>query len=184
MSAQPQNLPELNPHRPRRGFTLLEVALAVLVLLLSLVFALTVAGRVRQRRNCDNYIRDLRIFSAAFAGYYQQHKSWPPSSSAESALPPDLARTLRATPWFAGSRFGGNYGWIAPDPAAGRGPGHAWGDRGALTLTAFSPRPPLTLSAADLLYIDRQLDDANLATGRFRTGFNGWPVYLVEAAPR
>jgi len=28
------------------------------------------------------------------------------------------------------------------------------------------------------------IDDANLATGRFRTGFNGWPVYLLEAAKR
>jgi len=52
---------------------------------------------------------------------------------------------------------------------------------GAVTLTAFSPSFPLTLVESDLIYIDRKIDDGNLATGRFRTGFNGWPVYLVEA---
>ncbi|MBI2498294.1 MAG: hypothetical protein HYV75_10425 [Opitutae bacterium] len=73
---------------------------------------------------------------------------------------------------------------MAPEPAgaAASGPGRGWNGRGAVTLTAFAPDLPLTLDNTDLLYIDGQVDDGNLATGRFRTGFNGWPVYLVEAA--
>jgi len=173
-------------HRRLGGFTLPELALAALVLLLAAGLALTGLDRMRQRRNCDNYVRDLRVMAAAFDGYFQQHHSWPPSSSAEVALPSDLAKSLAATPWFAGSPFGGSYAWVAPEPAgtADQGPKRAWAGRGAVTLTAFLPHVPLALTHAELLRIDRQIDDANLATGRFRTGFNGWPVYFLEAAQR
>jgi len=54
---------------------------------------------------------------------------------------------------------------------------------GMIAVTAFSPGPPLTLSEDDLRYIDRKLDDGNLATGRFRTGFNRWPIYLIGPRP-
>ncbi len=165
------------------GFAPPEIALALLVIALTAVLILTLAGWMRQRRGCDQYIRDLGDFSAVFQGYHRQHDSWPPSGSADVALPPALRRALQATNWFKGSPFGGKYAWVAPDPAsaAGHGPGR-WGGRGAITLGAFSPDPPLAMDQAALLYIDRQLDDGNLETGRFRTGFNGWPVFLVEAA--
>ena len=188
MSSSPRPCPPSVAER-RRGrvtdaFTLPEVALALLVVVGGLLFVLTLAGRVRQRRNCDDYIRDVRAISAAFADYQQQHKVWPPGSSADVALPAELAATLKETSWNAGSPFGGNYGWVAPAPAGttdhAAGPG--WGARGAVTLTAFSPGFPLTLDKSDLLYIDGQIDDGDLTTGRFRTGFNGWPVYLVDAA--
>ncbi len=171
--------------RPR-GFVLWEVALALLVVVLGAGLVVILAGRINQRRNCTRYIGDLRVLSAAFEGYYQQYGNWPPSSNADVALPADLEEALKATNWLKGSPFGGSYGWVAPAPAAaaGNGPGHEWEGRGAVTLTAFSPSFPLTLDKADLLFIDRQIDDGQLATGRFRTGFNGWPVYLVEAAKR
>jgi prepilin-type N-terminal cleavage/methylation domain-containing protein len=174
--------------RERRscGFTLLELALALLILVLGASVALSLAGRIQQRRNCDSYIHDLHVFSTAFEDYYQQHKTWPPSSDTEVALPVEIEEALKDTHWSKGSPFGGSYGWVAPDPASapGNGPGPRWEGRGAVTLTAFSPDFPLTLDKADLLYIDRQIDDGNLATGQFRTGFNGWPVFLVEAAKR
>jgi len=187
MSARRQVSPRgarRRPGRRSRGFALLEVALALLLLVLGAGLALTLAGRFQQRRNCDRYIADLRIFSAAFEDYFQQTKTWPPTSEPDTPLSPDLAGALKETNWFKGSPFGGNYGWTAPG-AAGEGilP-RGWDGRGAVTLTAFSPSFPLALNPSDLLYIDRQIDDGDLATGRFRTGFNGWPVYLVGAAKR
>ena len=62
-------------------------------------------------------------------------------------------------------------------------PPQAVGSPGRITLTAFSPHFPLTLTRSDLLALDRQIDDGDLTTGRFRTGFNGWPVYLVRDKP-
>lgn len=189
MRSQRQNSPGLVWRHRRgrtRGFALLEVAFALLIMVLGASLVLLLAGRSQQRRNCDNYIQDLRVFSAAFADYHQQHNTWPPASFANAALPAEISQTLKDTNWLKGSPVGGNYGWVAPDPAstADHGPGRGWGGRGAVTLTAFAPGFPLGLNQSDLLYIDGQIDDGNLATGRFRTGFNGWPVYLVEAAKR
>ena len=174
------------PGRRRAGgFASLEAGYAVLVALLGFGLVLMLAGRIRQRRNCDNYIKDLRVFAAAFEHSHQQRSTWPPSTHAEAALPPELADALKDTRWLKGSPFGGNYAWVAPDPAsAGDNSPRGWGDRGAVTLTAFSPGRPLAVSNSDLLYVDRELDDGDLATGRFRTGFNGWPIFLVEAAKR
>ena len=83
-------------------------------------------------------------------------------------MPRGMEKALGETNWAGGSPFGGNYGWDS---------------RGLVVLTAFSPSFPLTLTRADLLEIDRRIDDGDLATGRFRTGFNGWPVYQIEDKP-
>ena len=167
-----------------RGFARLEMALGLLIVGFGTVLILTLAGRLQQRRACDDYIRDVRAFSAALADYYQQHKTWLPAMGGDAVPPPEIEEVLKGTSWAKGSPFGGDYGWVPPGGAAGSGAEPGWGGRGAVTLTAFSPGFPLKLAQADLLYIDRQIDDGNLATGRFRTGFNGWPVFLVGAAQR
>ena len=176
------------PSRPgrTRGFTLPELSLAALVLVLAAGLILSGMDRLRQRRNRADFVQDLRAIAAVFEDYHRQNNRWPPSSSAEIALPPALARAFAATAWAKGSPFGGDYAWIAPEPAGtlGHDLARSWGGRGVVTLTAFVPQFPLTLTRADLQRIDRLIDDANLATGRFRTGFNGWPVYLLEAAKR
>lgn len=148
--------------RRRRGFTTEEMLLALLVLALAGALVFTIAGRVRQRLRCDRFIGELRAHATALEGHHRRHGTWP-ATAAEVA-------DLRSAPaWARGSPFGGEYGWAAP--ASGR--------PGRITLTAFAPHLPLTLSPADLHYIDARLDDGDLAGGRFRTGFNGWPVYLV-----
>ena len=148
--------------RCRRGFSTAELLLALLVFALGGALALTLAGRIRQRLQCDRFIAELRAHATALEGHQRRHGAWP-ATAAEVA-------DLRSAPaWTQGSPFGGEYGWTAPAP----------GRPGRITLTAFAPNLPLTLSPADLRYIDARLDDGNLAGGRFRTGFNGWPVYLV-----
>ncbi|MBM3852405.1 MAG: hypothetical protein FJ399_04530 [Verrucomicrobia bacterium] len=48
-----------------------------------------------------------------------------------------------------------------------------------IVVTAYAPELPLRITAEHLRYIDQKLDDGNLATGRFRVGFNGWPVFRI-----
>ena len=168
------------------GFALVEVVLALVIVVLGAILFLNLSGGSRRRHDCERLFQDLRVFSTAFEGYHQRHNSWPPSTGAEGTLPPELAEALQGTNWFKGSPFGGSYGWVAPDPtgAAENDPRHGWGGHGVIILTAFSPSFPLTLDQSDLLYIEHQFDDSDLATGRFRTGFNGWPIYLVDVAKR
>lgn len=150
------------------GFTLAEMMLVLLVVLLAVTLLFTYLGRENKQRNEERFIADLREFAGAFLAYQRQHRTWPPSTTGGAVLPRGLDDVLVETKWADGSPFGGSYGWDA---------------RGAVVLTAYAPAFPLKLTRADLVAIDRRFDDGNLATGRFRTGFNGWPVYLVGENP-
>jgi hypothetical protein len=161
------------------GFALIEVGLVLLILILAIWLAVDLLGRAQQRRRCDRFVADLREFTAAFQSYAQQHKTGLPASTGDAAMPAGMEDRLKDTNWRKGSPFGGDYGWVAPDPARPPADGSGRGRSGAIVLTAFVPSFPLTLSRRDLLYVDARIDDGNPATGRFRTGFNGWPVYLV-----
>lgn len=163
------------------GFTLLEALLALVIAALVAALIITIIQRSRQRAAVDQLVDDLRNFSTAFQNYHQAQPTWPPSTNGERAIPRGMEAALKDTGWLTGTPVGGNYGWVPPDTANASGEGEAakWGGSGAIVVTAFTPSFPLELSAADLAYIDAKLDDGNLATGRFRTGFNGWPVLLV-----
>ena len=169
--------------RRRRGagFALSEAGLVLLIFVLAAGLVLLLLGRNQQRRRCDRFVADLREFATAFQSYAPQPKAGLPASTDDAAVPAGMEDLLKDTNWRKGSPFGGNYGWVAYDPARppAAGSGRAPDRSGAIVLTAFAPAFPLALSQADLRYIDATLDDGNLATGRFRTGFNGWPVYLV-----
>ena len=161
------------------GFALIEAGLVLLILVLAAGLVVDLLGRIQQRRRCDHCVADLRAFATAFQNYARQHEAGLPDSTNDAALPADMEDLLKNTNWHKGSPFGGTYGWEGPDSANPPTDASSRGRSGAIALTAFAPSFPLTLSRRDLLYIDARIDDGNLATGRFRTGFNGWPVYLV-----
>lgn len=164
-----------------------------------------VTGEVRKfqhRAKRDQFVAELRGIAAIFETYRAQKGEWPAATHAESRIPRGMESALAQTAWSAGSPLGGHYEWmpppravpkvkkaeIAPEdreaqpeteekevvkkPAAG----------GLIAVTAFSPDAPLELTEEDLRYIDGKLDDGNLATGKFRAGFNRWPVYHVNPA--
>jgi len=150
------------------GFTLVELMLSLLVVVLAVALLFTWLGRERRHRGGARFIADLQEFATAFQDYQHAHRAWPPPTTAERPVPRGMEEALVETNWAEPSPFGGRYDWDG---------------RGAVMLTAFSPAFPLELTRAELLAIDREFDDGNLATGRLRTGFNGWPVYLVEDKP-
>lgn len=153
---------------PSAGFTLAELLLVVLVVVLAAGLLFTWLGRERHQRNGARFLADLQEFSAAFQDYQRLRRAWPPPTTGEVAVPRGMEEALVETNWADPSPFGGRYDWDG---------------RGAVIVTAFAPAFPLELTRAELLAIDRQYDDGNLATGRLRTGFNGWPVYLVGDKP-
>lgn len=161
-----------------RGSMLVEMSLGLVILVLAVWLVAEVLGGIRQRRRNDAFIAELRNLSAVFQSQSEAALAAP---SGDATLPPAIEELLKKTNWSKGSPFGGAYEWIPSDPSrpAAEGADAARRVYGAITVTAFSPSLPLTLSRADMRYIDAQLDDGNLATGRFRAGFNGWPHYLV-----
>lgn len=149
-----------------RGFTVVELLLGLLVAVLAVTLLCTGLARLRQQARCGQLEADLRSFAAALEKYHETGGRWPVTAEETDAL-------LRDRGWAKDSPVGGSYGWIPP--GAGR--------PGRITLTAFHPAFPLALTRTELLEFDGRIDDGDLRTGRFRTGFNGWPVYLVGDKP-
>ncbi len=156
-----------DPGNGRRGLVLVELLLILLVLVLAMVLLFMGLDRIRHQARREQLGADLPAFAKIFEQARAENGRWPATAA-------EAGSHLRDGRWADGSTLGGEYGWVPPG-AAGR--------PGMITLTAFSPHFPLELTRADLLAIDRRVDDGNLATGRFRTGFNGWPVYLVGDKP-
>lgn len=149
------------------GFTLLEPVLGLLVVILAVVLAFILVGRFRRQAHCAQFGAELQGFARVFGEARAESGRWPATAEEAWAGSPPAG-------WTQGSPFGGRYGWLPPPQN---------GLSGQITLTAFSPDQPLDLTSADLLEVDGQIDDGDLATGRLRTGFNGWPVYLVGVRP-
>jgi type II secretory pathway pseudopilin PulG len=167
--------------RRLRAFTVVELALVLLCLMLAGYIALSVLRKFQHRAQRDEFVVEVRSLAAAFESYQTRTGDSPAATNAEARIPRGMESALAGTRWLAGPPFGGTYEWIpAPRPKledeeAAKKPAPG----GMIAVTAFAPEFPLPLTPADLIYLDGKLDDGNLATGRFRTGFNGWPVFLV-----
>jgi len=176
----PPEAPPRASRRPgQRGFTLLDAGLGVISLALAAVLAVTSSARREQAARCARVGEDLRALATAFRDFSAERSTPPPSNLDATAIPAGMEPYLRDTAWLAETPVGGHYRWTEAPPEAKDG---GAGDLlGSITVTAFAPAPPLALTPADLHRIDVLIDDGNLATGNFRAGFNGWPVFLVRA---
>ena len=167
--------------RSFRGFALVEGLMGMLIVALVLILTVTVIQRNRQRAAVDRLGGELQELAAVFQDFRQRQSAWPPSTDGEDSIPRGMETDLKDSAWTRETPVGGRYRWVPP-----RGPEsgldeqqRGWDALGAIGVTAFSPNFPLEISATDLRYLDAKIDDGNLASGRFRTGFNGWPVMLV-----
>ena len=176
------------------GFTLVQLMLAVLCLGLAGYIAILEIRKFVHHSQREAFIAELQQVAAAFEEYRNQNGEWPPATGGEIIIPRGMESALANTHWLSGLPFGGGYEWVPPPPPMSATGALPIADAPAvatteppppapayIAITACTPRPALALSTADLVYIDAKIDDGNLSTGRFRTGFNGWPVYRVKA---
>jgi hypothetical protein len=87
---------------------------------------------------------------------------------------------LSAEQWTSPTSAGGSFQW---QKTTGQPADKSSRTVGRILITAFAPSPAFQFSHADLAAIDQRIDDGDLATGRFRTGFMGWPMFVVPAPP-
>jgi hypothetical protein len=156
--------------RTNAGYSFLEVALGFLVTVLIAVAAIMGGAEMRARNRAARAADELRTLAAAFEQYRSVTHDWPASATAAGALPPGMEKFLANDVWTRPTPLDGHYTWLKP----------AGGNPPAIGITAFVPDSPLSLSRRGLERIDRLLDDGVLSTGRFRSGFNGWPVYFLS----
>lgn len=181
--------PGVDARRSVRGFTLLGVALGLVALALAAYIANSEYRKYQRRSQIDQFVTDLRTLGGIFETYRQQKGSWPPATNPDIRIPLGMDVFLASTPWLAGPPFGGTYEWKPPyqppidEADLANKPAGGIVVPAFIAITAFSPNPPLGLTPEELRFIDAKLDDGNLATGRFRLGFNGWPIYRIERKP-
>ncbi|MBI5382781.1 MAG: hypothetical protein HZA31_12855 [Opitutae bacterium] len=157
----------------------MEASLGALIVLLGTLMAVTAVERFWRHTRCDRLGRELLGFSAAFQRHELQHAAWPAATRGAKIISPGMESELKNTNWLGRTPVGGGYEWLYPYPLPNLKAGPSLS--GAIAVTAFGSQASLKLSPADLLYLDAKIDDGNLATGNFRTGFNGWPVWLVSS---
>jgi type IV pilus assembly protein PilA len=136
--------------------------IAVAIIGLLAVLALPSFIRARTTSTGVRVANDLRVFGHAFALYAMETGGYPNDNHEQ--LPAGLAPYIDANEFHTPTAIGGRYNWEGPDsyPYAG---------------VAVSGS---NLPSADLLVIDKVVDDGNLSTGHYRVPGNGRFTYIIE----
>jgi type IV pilus assembly protein PilA len=157
----------LAPHRLnpdcRRGFTLVEIM--VVVVIIGLLAALAIPAFQRNQRASQNarVINDFRIFVQSFEIYNTQNGSWPADSPA-GVVPTGMSGNFKEDTWTAKTVIGGRWNWDQ---------GRSWA-AAAVSISGF------TVTDAQLVEIDTKLDDGDLTTGFFRKVSAAKICYIIE----
>ena len=171
--------PALAGSRARVVWRLPDIFLVGLVGVLTCAAAVTAFRQIQHRRACHRVAAELTAAAAGFRAYMKEQGAGPAPANA-GVVPQGMGAYLAGVDWISPTAVGGLYRWV--NDSAGES-GGATPPAGVIEITAFPRSPPLVLSPSDLLAIDRQIDDGNLSTGDFRTGFNGWPLLRVRTSP-
>lgn len=161
-----------------RAFTIVE--LMVVVLILSILFATMVPTyqRIQRKARATAVANDFRVFGAVFQAYAHEKGSWPPESG-PGVIPTGISGDeLQVSSWTTRTPMGGKFDWennqVHP---GGTSPGGKW--RAALIISGTADAP-LIIDPDLLQEIDTLIDDGDLTTGSFRTGFGDCPLLIIE----
>jgi len=145
------------------------VLLVVGTVLLALVAVALSVHRYRRQQVRAAVIRDLTAIAAECRDQLAR------ADLATGARTPPLTLKFDRS---SGTPAGGSYHWeriTSSTPAGARSV--------RVSISSFPPDAPLNLSHADLLEIDRAIDDGRLDSADSRPRFNGGPV-LIVSSPR
>lgn len=150
--------------RRNAGFTLVEIMIVVAIIALLAVIALPSFLRARQSAQNAKFVNALRVASNAIETYAVEHNGYP-SDANRSVVPSGMATYLDATlDWTGPTPIGGQWDWDF----------NVFGVKAAISVV--NP----TASLAQLLEIDRRIDDGDLATGAFQDMSGGRYSDIIE----
>lgn len=155
------------PHRPprprRRGFTLVEIMIVVVIIGLLAAMAIPAFRRVRESAQNARFVSDLRTFSQAFETYSMKNGAWPPNAGT-GVVPAGMTGELNDAAWTTPKNsVGGRWNWDL----------NLNGNAAGISVTNA------TASDAQMAAIDAKIDDGDLSTGRFRQ-YSGRFTLILE----
>lgn len=166
------------PRPADRAFSLVELMIAVLIISLLFLMAVPTYQRIQRKARATTVANDFRVFGAAFQAYAHERGSWPLEAAVGVVPTGFTSQDLQTGVWATKTPMGGKFDWennqVHP---GGTSPGGKW--RAALAITGTADAP-LVIDADLMKEIDRALDDGDLTTGNFRTGFGDCPLLIIE----
>ncbi len=146
----------------RRGFTIVEIMIVVVII--GLLASLAAQSFIQSRRKtiAVRVANDLRVFAGAFEQYVFEEGAWP-ADVQPGQTPAGMADYLMLNRWTNPTPAGGNYDW----------------DNEVFGVTAAVSVADPNVPADTLAEIDRILDDGNTSTGRVRLRADGI-MFILE----
>ena len=154
------------PARPQRGFTLVEMAVVVMILGLLVALALPGYRKINIKAQATAATNDLRTFATAFGNANLQNSGWPTDTGVPGMIPPEMVNALSLT-FTKNTPIGGKYLWISNSTT-----------KAAVAITTDGSS--VMSSDVELLeMVDRLLDDGDLSTGNLQQ-VGPALVYVIE----
>ncbi len=149
----------------KKGFTLVEIMIAVVIVGLLCAIAIPAFVRVRQKSEHAAAFNDLRVFANAFQDYAMEYGDYP-LDKMPGEFPPEMEESsIRPKQFTKETPVGGLYDWEGPPN---------W-----TTIYVSIRNSVLTGDADRARKMDKDLDDGNLSSGTLRYA-GGTMFYFIE----
>jgi prepilin-type N-terminal cleavage/methylation domain-containing protein len=104
-------------HSRQKGFTLVEMMIAIAIIAMLAAIAVPAAVRAANRAQTVALINELRSTSEAFQMYAQEHNTWPPSAATFGVIPTGMNMYMpKKSTWTSSAPLGGLWYFWNVDP--------------------------------------------------------------------
>lgn len=149
-------------HPSRRGFTLVEIMIVVIIIGMVAMLAFPTIMIARSNARSARFINDLRQARSIFETYALMNGVYP-ADGTPGVVPAGMEDDVKAVHWTEPTAIGGQWDWDFLQYGATAG------------VSVYLPE----LTEEQMVKIDSRIDDGDLSTGVFRQRSAGY-IYVIE----